>query len=98
VKIVSEDSPFCSQSGRLRRVYWRARSPWAVVRLDIGGITSVPWDWTDLPVPPVGPAPVSEEEPTVLLSPLALRELVRFVGNRRTKAGRRRRFNNKTLR
>src|SRR2546430_8180778 len=36
VTIVSEDSPFCGQSGRVRRVFWRERSPWVVVRLCLG--------------------------------------------------------------
>src|SRR5256886_15778139 len=78
VTIVSEDSPFCGQSGRVRRVFWRERSPWVVVRLCLGGITGVPWGWTDLPVPQWEPSPSSDEEPMILLSPTALRDLIRF--------------------
>jgi hypothetical protein len=60
----------------VKRVFWRKRTPWVLVRFRIGGITSVPWNWTDLPVQdlgsPTGDGPVS------LLSPAALRDLVRF--------------------
>jgi hypothetical protein len=45
------------------------------VRFCIGGIASVPWNWTDLPVLKLG-SPV--DAPVVLLSPAALRDLVRF--------------------
>ena len=73
--IVSESSPYCGQSGRVKRVFWRKRRPWVLVRLRIGGITGVPWNWTDLPVLKLGsPA----DAPVVLLSPAALRDLVRF--------------------
>jgi len=41
----------------------------------IGGITSIPWNWTDLPVLDLGSL---AEGPVVLLSPAALRDLVRF--------------------
>ena len=83
--IVSENSPFCGQSGRVRRVFWRERSPWVLVRLRLGGIASVPWGWTDLPVPPLGRGPSPDEEPTVLLAPTALRDLVRFLRSHRMK-------------
>jgi len=75
VTIVSESSPYCGQAGRVKRVFWRKRRPWVLVRLRIGGITGVPWNWTDLPVLKLGsPA----DAPVVLLSPAALRDLVRF--------------------
>jgi hypothetical protein len=54
VRITSEDSPYCGQAGQVRRVFWRERKPWVQVRFCIGGITAVPWAWTDLPVPPRG--------------------------------------------
>ena len=78
--IVSEASPYCGQSGRVRRVFWRERIPWVLVRLRIGGMTAVRWDWTDLPVPQVERNP-SQDEPAVLLCPSALRNLVRFLGS-----------------
>ena len=91
--IVSEDSPFCGQSGWVRRVFWREQSPWVLVRLRIGGITSVPWIWTDLPVPQSGGGLSADEEPTVLLSPTALRDLVRFLRSQRTKPNRKKHSN-----
>jgi len=93
VTIVSEDSPFCGQSGRVRRVFWRERSPWVVVRLCLGGITGVPWGWTDLPVPQWEPSPSSDEEPMILLSPTALRDLIRFVRTHCTKPNDKKHFN-----
>jgi hypothetical protein len=93
VTIVSEDSPFCGQSGRVRRVFWRERSPWVLVRLRIGGITSIRWAWTDLPVPESGGCLSADEEPTVLFSPTALRDLVRFLRSQRTKPNRKKHSN-----
>lgn len=62
----------------MRRVFWRERKPWVRVRFCIGGMTAVPWDWTDLPVPLMGPGSSADDRPPVLLSPTALRDLVRF--------------------
>ena len=83
--IVSEASPHCGQSGRVRRVFWRERTPWVLVRLRIGGIIAVRWDWTDLPVPQLEPDLPPNEGPAVLLAPRALRDLVRFLRSRCTK-------------
>ena len=80
--IVSEGSPYGGQSGRVRRVFWRERIPWVLVRLRLGGMIAVRWDWTDLPVPNLEPGPSPNERPTVLLSPNALRDLVRCLRNR----------------
>jgi len=85
VTIVSEDSPYCGQSGRVRRVFWRESQPWALVRFRIGGMTAVPWDWTDLPVPQLEPSPSAGDGVMVLLSPTALRDLVRFLRGHPTK-------------
>ena len=79
--IVSEDSPYCGQSGRVKRVLWRERRPWVLVRFRIGGMTAVPWDWTDLPVPQPEPGPPADDGPAVLLSPTALRDLVHFLSS-----------------
>ena len=76
--IISEDSPYCGQSGRVRRIFWCDRRAWVVVRFRIGGIAAVPWDWTDLIIPQLGADP-SIDEPAVLLSPTALCDLVRFL-------------------
>src|SRR5215467_12664229 len=84
VRITSENSPYCGQVGRVRRVFWRERKPWARVRFCIGGMTAIPWDWTDLPVPPMGSSAVADERASVLLSPTALRDLVRFLGTHDT--------------
>jgi hypothetical protein len=82
VTIVSESSPYCGQPGRVRRVFWRKRRPWVLIRFRIGGITSVPLDWTDLPIPDLGLG--ADNGPVVLLSPAALRDLVRFSRSHRT--------------
>jgi hypothetical protein len=48
----------------------------------------LPWRWTDLPVPNPGEEPPDEEAPITLLSPAALRDLVRFVrGHRERRQG-----------
>ena len=80
--VVSESSSYCGQSGRVRRVFWREHEPWVVVRLGAGGIVSVPWEWTDLPVPKPEPDSAPDEESTILLAPIALRDFVRFVRDR----------------
>src|SRR4029453_17779135 len=75
--IVSEESPSCGQCGRLCRVFWRDDIPWVLVRLRDGVMQSLPWAWTNLPVAPAQHEPQIEERATVLLSPMALRVLVR---------------------
>ena len=77
--IVSEDSRYCGQSGRVRRVFWRDRAAWVVVRFRIGGLTAVPWRWTDLPVPQLEAESSVKDGLTVLLSPVALCDLARFL-------------------
>jgi hypothetical protein len=52
------------------------------MRLRIGGLIAVPWDWTDLPVPQVEEGSSSDCALIVLLSPSALRDIVRFVRGR----------------
>src|SRR5215831_11546412 len=73
VTIVSEDSPYCGQSGRVRRVFWRQRVPWVVLRLRLGGIVALPWASTDLLVPQLEIDPRTDEAAT------ALRDLARFL-------------------
>jgi hypothetical protein len=77
--IVSEDSPNCGQVGRVKRVFWRERIPWVLVRLRIGGLKAVAWDWTDLPIPQTEVITSSQDTSDVFLSPSALRDLVRFL-------------------
>lgn len=77
--IACEDSPYCGQSGRVRRVFWRQRVPWIVVRLRLGGIIAVPWASTDLLVPQLEIDPRTVETGTALLSPIALRDLAGFL-------------------
>jgi len=50
-----------------------------LVRLGDGVLQVLPWAWTNLPVAPAQQEPQIEESATVLLSPMALRELVRRV-------------------
>ena len=76
---MSEESSSCGQRGRVCRVFWRDDTPWVLVRLQDGVMQSLPWAWTDLPVADEArEMPVVERE-TVLLSPTALRDLVRVV-------------------
>jgi hypothetical protein len=82
VTIVSEDSPHCGQVGRVRRVFWRRRVPWVLVRLRLGGTLALPWASTDLLAPPLEIDPRPDEASTALLSPMALRDLARFFQNR----------------
>jgi hypothetical protein len=79
VTIVCEDSRYCGQSGRVRRVFWRDRTAWVVVRFRIGGLAAVPWAWTDLPVPQLETDSLVDDGLAVLLSPVALCDLARFV-------------------
>ncbi len=90
--IISEDSQYCGQSGRVRRVFWRERKPWVLVRLRIGGIVTVPWDWTDLPLPQLERGPSADNGSTVLLSPTALRDLVRFLRDHCSKPNEKKHF------
>jgi hypothetical protein len=88
VAIVSEDSRYCGQSGRVRRVFWRQRVPWVVVRLRLGGIIALPWASTDLLVPQLEIDARTDEAATTLLSPIALQDLARFIQHRRPMRGR----------
>jgi hypothetical protein len=88
VTIASEDSPYCGQSGRVRRVFWRQRVPWVLVRLRLGGIVALPWASTDLLAPPLEIDPRADEAATAVLSPIALRDLARFIQQRRSMSGR----------
>jgi hypothetical protein len=56
------------------------------MQLSIGGVVAVPWDWTDLPIPQTEEGPSSDRGLTTLLSPIALRDLVRFLRGRCRKA------------
>jgi hypothetical protein len=82
VTVVSEDSPYCGQSGRVRRVFWRQRTAWVLVRLRLGGMVAMPWVSTDLPAPQLENDARPDEAPTALLSPVALRDLARFLQHR----------------
>jgi len=80
--IISEDSLFSGQSGRVRRVFWRRRVPWVLIRLRLGGTVALPWASTDLLAPQLEIEPRPDEASTALLSPIALRDLARFLQNR----------------
>jgi hypothetical protein len=92
VTIVSESSSYCGQSGRVRRVFWREHEPWVLVRLGVGGLVSVPWEWTDLPAPQLERESAPGDESTVLISPIALRDFIRFVRDRRSKPAKKNHF------
>ena len=85
--VVSEDNPHSGQSGRIRRVFWRRGAVWVVVRLRLGGMTAVPWRFTDLPLPQLGDDARPDGSPPALLSPIALRDLTRFLRHRKHGAG-----------
>ena len=87
VTVVSEDSPYCGQSGRVRRVFWREQVPWVVLRLRLGGIVALLWASTDLFEPHLESDPRADEAATALLSPIALRDLARFILQRPACAG-----------
>ena len=80
--VVSEDSPYCGQSGRVRRVFWRQGAAWVLVRLQTGGLLALPWASTDLPVLQFDDDARLDGPPSALLSPIALRDLARFLQNR----------------
>ena len=61
------------------RVFWRHDMPWVLVRLHDGVMLSLPWSWTDLPVLHADEECRVDEAVITLLSPTALRYLVRFV-------------------
>jgi len=82
--IVSESSSYCGQSGRVCRIFWRP-DPWALVRLQNGALLAVPWNWTNLPKPEIQPS--SSGSSVALLSPFALRDLVRFFRNWQERPG-----------
>src|SRR5579863_325367 len=77
--IVAEESAACGQRGCVRRVFWRKAEPWVVLRCQNGPLLSVPWHWTNLPVPLEPPPSQAEYSDPVLLTPQSLVELVRFV-------------------
>ena len=81
--IVSEDSAYCGQSGRVQRVFWRQRVPWVSKRLRLGGIVALPWASTDLLAPRWETYPRVDEAAAALLSPIALRDLARFIQHHR---------------
>ena len=91
--INSEESPYCGQSGRVRRVFWRQGVPWIVVRLRLGGIIAVPWASTDLLVPQLEIDPRTVEAATALLSPIALRDLAGFLHGQAMRGQGKKQFN-----
>ena len=53
-----------------------------VLRLRLGGIVALPWASTDLLVPQLETDLRADEAATGLLSPIALRDLARFIQQR----------------
>ena len=49
-----------------------------LVRLSSTNTIAIPWGWTDLPIPQSASDP-ADDEPVVLLSASALKELLQFV-------------------
>jgi hypothetical protein len=58
-----------------------------VVRLQLGGIVALPWTSTDLLVPLLEADPQTSQAATALLSPIALRDLARFIQHRQPMRG-----------
>jgi hypothetical protein len=66
------------------QVFWRDHAPWVLVRLSDGVMRSVPWQWTDLPVLQADDEGGAENGASIaLLSPTALRDLLRLLRNHR---------------
>ena len=80
--IVAEECPYCGESGRVRRVFWRQLLPWVSVRLNSARMVAIPWCWTNLPKAQNGDLP-SNDSSAVLLSVSALEDLLRFVRERK---------------
>ena len=84
--VVSEDNPYCGQSGRIRRVFWRGEclgSGAATARGYHGG----PLAFHGSPSPAARDDAWPDGSPPTLLSPIALRDLVRFLRHRKHGAG-----------
>jgi len=64
-------------------VFWRQGTAWILVRLRVGGLLALPWASTDLPVLRFDDDARSDGPPSALLSPIALRDLARFLQHRR---------------
>jgi hypothetical protein len=84
---MAETSPYCGQSGRVCRVFWRAGAPWVLLRLSSGLQVPVPWLATDLPVPLISAVDPQADREAVLLSPAALVALLRFASRHRADPG-----------
>jgi hypothetical protein len=63
-----------------------------LIRLRLGGTLAVPWTATDLLTPQLEIDPEPDEASTILLSPIALRDLARFVRHRQCVADPRKQF------
>src|SRR5712691_359927 len=70
--ILAEESSACGQAGRVCRVFWRQDAPWVVLRCQNGLLLSLPWHWTDLPMPLAPPSGVHARSHPVLLAPQTL--------------------------
>jgi hypothetical protein len=93
VTILSEDSPYCGQPGRVRRVFWGSESRGSWCDWAVGGLTAVPWGWTDLPVAPLEGDLSADGGSADLLSPVVLQELVRFLRRHSNKSNNNKHFN-----
>jgi hypothetical protein len=81
--VTAESSPYCGQTGRVCRVFWRDGEPWALLRSRGGLLLALPWAATDLPAPALpGDTDVCAAREAVLLSPAALLALGRFLHHR----------------
>ena len=78
VTVIAENSGYCGQSGRIRRVFWRP-DPWVLVRFQNGDLRALPWGWTDLPQPETSVSAEWHTGSAALLSAAALLDLVRFL-------------------
>jgi len=77
--ILAEESSACGQRGHVRRVFWHQGEPWVALRCHNGLLLSLPWRWTDLPIPPAPSSNLNEPSSLALLSPQSLISLVQFV-------------------
>jgi hypothetical protein len=79
---MAEESPVCGQMGRVYQVFWREGVAWVLVRCTNGRLVSLPWRWTNLPVPVSRGEDGAEAPDAALLSPAALLALVRHLHHR----------------
>ena len=63
-------------------MFWREGVAWVMLRCPSGQVVSLPWRWTNLPVPAIQGETAAPASDAALLSPAALLGLVRHLHSR----------------